>query len=229
MSEEITPDRTIDVNLSLGRESRDAFTSEMKKVVNPDGTTTWVNVGVNEKSLQKTKDAIKEVPTDKMLEIKLQGEIDKDLATIKANADNLQSAMEWSAKLDIANVEASVEKTKAMFSSIDNTISATSRAATDLLTADWSKMDLSQYMAALNGAADQLKMQKEAHVLQMEMAKAQLKIEEAKLKLLEKKDGSIKIDSTGLEPALEMIMWQIIQKVQIKANEQQANFLLGIG
>jgi hypothetical protein len=38
----------------------------------------------------------------------------------------------------------------------------------------------------------------------------------------------IQIDSTGLEPALEMILWQVIEKVQIRANEESADFLLGL-
>ncbi len=52
---------------------------------------------------------------------------------------------------------------------------------------------------------------------------------EAKTKALQNGDGLIKIDSDGLEPALEMIMWQILEKVQLRANAEGAEFLLGIG
>jgi hypothetical protein len=38
----------------------------------------------------------------------------------------------------------------------------------------------------------------------------------------------IQISSDGLEPALEMIMWEIIEKVQLRANAEGAEFLLGI-
>jgi len=41
-------------------------------------------------------------------------------------------------------------------------------------------------------------------------------------------EALIKIDSTGLEPALEMVMWEILEKVQIRASEEAADFLLGI-
>ena len=63
-----------------------------------------------------------------------------------------------------------------------------------------------------------------------EIDKLQEEIEalEAKKRALDAGEAIIRIDSTGLEPALEMIMWQILQKIQLKANEQATNFLLGI-
>jgi hypothetical protein len=40
--------------------------------------------------------------------------------------------------------------------------------------------------------------------------------------------GEIKIDATGLEPALNMIFWQVLKKVQIRANSLGSEFLLGL-
>ncbi len=60
------------------------------------------------------------------------------------------------------------------------------------------------------------------------MTDSQTDYMDAKTKQLADGDAAIQIDSTGLEPALEMIMWQIIEKVQVKANEEAADFLLGI-
>jgi hypothetical protein len=63
-----------------------------------------------------------------------------------------------------------------------------------------------------------------------DIAKIQKQIDllEAKRLAIENGEGLINIDSTGLEPALETIMWQILQKVQLKANEDSAAFLLGV-
>lgn len=58
---------------------------------------------------------------------------------------------------------------------------------------------------------------------------------QSKIDLLEEKrlavasgEGLIKIDSTGLEPALDMLMWQVVEKVQLKANADGNAFLLGV-
>ena len=76
---------------------------------------------------------------------------------------------------------------------------------------------------------------KQAMQIQADGFKLEQKLVEEQIKLMKSKDdylksgkAMIKIDSTGLEPALEMIMWQILQKVQLKANEDAASFLLGI-
>jgi TP901 family phage tail tape measure protein len=228
MSEEITPTRTIDINLSMGKASRDEFFDEMKRVVNPDGTITWVDVSVQPGAVEKAKKNLDEIPTEKMLEIKLQGQIDKELATIKAGAETMQKAMEWTAKVNIADIEASAKNMESMFGSINTGISATSNELSKLLTANWDNMGISQVMA-LQEEMRRTQSQKEKEFkLQEKLIQAQIDLMKTKDYMMKKGKGLIQIDSTGLEPALEMIMWQILQKVQLKANEDSASFLLGI-
>ena len=68
----------------------------------------------------------------------------------------------------------------------------------------------------------------EAFDLQKNLIDQQLELLNAKQNAMNSGDGLIKIDSTGLEPALEEIMWQILEKVQIRAAEQASDFLLGL-
>ena len=60
---------------------------------------------------------------------------------------------------------------------------------------------------------------------QMKLNDVQAEYIKAKAESLKRGDAVIQIDSTGLEPALEIVMWNIIQKVQIRANEESADFL----
>jgi hypothetical protein len=73
-----------------------------------------------------------------------------------------------------------------------------------------------------------MKIQKEAWEMAKRLQELQIDILKAKEARLSSGKSLITIDSTGLEPSLEMILWQVLQKVQIKANEESANFLLGI-
>ena len=57
---------------------------------------------------------------------------------------------------------------------------------------------------------------------------AEIDLLEAKQRAIESGEGLIKIDSTGLEPVLEEILWQILEKVQIRAVETKPEFLLGL-
>lgn len=227
MSEISNPD-TKDISIDLNKPSVAKFTSDMKEVVNPDGTKTWVNVGVDSASLQRTQDALKEIPTEKMLEIKLQGEIDTQLTSIKTNAETVQKAMEWTAKVDIAGIEGDTKRMEASFASVSSEISDLTKLTADLYSQNWDDMGLAQYMDTREAARETLKMTKEAHAKNMQLIEAQTKYNEAKVEKLKHNDALVKIDSTGLEPALEMIMWQILQKVQLRANEDHASLLLGI-
>ena len=63
---------------------------------------------------------------------------------------------------------------------------------------------------------------------QIKLNDAQIEFMQEKTRALSRGDGLIKIDSTGLEPALEMVMWEILEKVQIRASEEGASLLLGL-
>jgi hypothetical protein len=76
--------------------------------------------------------------------------------------------------------------------------------------------------------AEQMAMEQQALDMQQELVDAQVDYMNAKADALRDGDGLIKISSDGLEPALEMIMWQILEKVQLRVNEEAAEFLLGL-
>jgi TP901 family phage tail tape measure protein len=219
---------TADFFVEANQESIEKFKGEIETIINPDGTVTFIDVQTKPGSVQKVKDSLNEIPTEKMMEIKLQGDIDKELATIKSNADNMQTAMEWTAKLEIAQIEAETEKVKAMFSSVSDTIGSVSSEIANL----FGKVPKSEYdfgarewQASVKQA---MKIQEEGFKLEKALVEQQIRLMKQKEDAIWKGKALIKIDSTGLEPALEMIMWQILQKVQLKANEDAASFLLGI-
>ena len=75
---------------------------------------------------------------------------------------------------------------------------------------------------------DQQDAQNKALDSQIKLNDAQLAYLKAKAEALSSGDGLIKIDTTGVGPAIEMVMWEIIEKVQIRASEESADFLLGL-
>lgn len=220
---------TADFMAEVNEASVEKTTNSFKEIVNPDGTKMWVDVGVKAGAIGDTKKKLEEIPSEKMMEIKLQGSIDKELATIKASADTVQTAMEWTAKLEIANVEADAKRMEAAFGSVSSEIGSISDEIGQLFSKNWSDFDISQFMAARDAASQALKLQKEAHEANMKLIGLQGEYETAKIQRMKSGKALITVDSTGLEPALEMIMWQILQKVQLRANEDSASFLLGIG
>ena len=220
--------RKYSADFEISDESYDKTMYRIMEVTSAEGFPIQFKVRVDDESITKSENKIKEIPTEKMLEIKLQGDIDTEIALIKADAEMMQKAVEWSAKLEIANIESQTERVKAMFSSVSDTIGSVSSEISGL----FGKIPKSEYdfgarewQSAVNQA---MKIQDEAFRLEKQLVAEQIKLMKTKDELMKSGKGLIKIDSTGLEPALEMIMWQILQKVQLKANEDSASFLLGI-
>jgi len=219
---------TADFAVSLNEQSINKMRSTMTSITNPDGTKTWINVGVDAASLEATKKALKEIPTEKQLEIKLQGSIDKELAMIKTGADTVQKAMEWTAKMNIAQVQADAEMVKASLGSISETTKATSAEISSLFSNRPKSIFDAGATEWFKQVEQDLKIQRERWEVEKKLQELQIDVIKAKERRLNSKDALIRIDSSGLEPQLEMIMWQILQKVQLKANEENTKFLLGL-
>lgn len=193
------------------------------------GYEVWVSVET--KDVDDAKKEIEEIPTEKMLEIKLQGDIDIQLAEIEAQAETIQTAIEWEAKIDIAEVEAAAQTISSAFEATTGSVTATADAAADMFGSLASSMgDMSTgdkwYMQDI--LEDQMDMEQQALDIQKELTAAQIEYMNAKTESMENGDGQIKIDGTGLSPALELVMWEILELVQVKANGENADFLLGL-
>ncbi|WP_043515679.1 hypothetical protein, partial [Halomonas sp. BC04] len=77
----------------------------------------------------------------------------------------------------------------------------------------------------LEGAIQQqLDIQREAADQQKKLIDAQIDQIRTRTQAMRDGDGLIQIDSSGLEPALEMVMWHIIEKVQLRANAEGQEF-----
>lgn len=180
----------------------------------------------------------KAVPKEKEIEIKptvleqAKLDLERDLATIKADADVLQSAFEWNAKVNIADIEAAAETTKAAFDSVGGSVREVSSGVADMFTSlasNLNGMRTSDKWFLMDRLEEQQDKQNELIDSQIELVNAQAEYMRLKNEKIESGElAELKIDSTGLEPALEMVMWQIIEKVQVRANENAQEFLLGL-
>ncbi|MGM0703889.1 MAG: phage tail tape measure protein [Pseudomonadota bacterium] len=139
--------------------------------------------------------------------------------------------LEIAVGLETARLEADTARIEAAFDSVDNTISDTGetlRGLTNNLAA-FSSTSSSGYREMLELVQNEEERRDKAIDAQAKLFEAQAESLQARTEAMQNGDGLIKIDSDGLEPALEMIMWQIIEKVQLRANAEAAEFLVGIG
>lgn len=158
-----------------------------------------------------------------------QAVLDQTLALEELASNERIKKLEFAVDFKIAQVEADAKKVEAILNATSETISSTAEAASSLFgtLGDGGLSRLDEW-AARDAIDQQLEIQKEAAEQQERLIDAQIESMRARTQALKNGDGLIKIESDGLEPALEMIMWQVLEKVQLRANAEGAEFLLGI-
>ena len=181
----------------------------------------------NDASFAAAKAKVDEIPTEKRLEIMLQGDIDTRIAQIKADAEKAQTYFEWTAKLEIANVEADLEKFKASADLISESFVNTGETLVGLVDAfagasGLRALDIAEWIDDENRRRDEILQ------LEKDLIQAQIDLTESKASAVDRGQPLISITGEGLEPELEAFMWKILEKIQIRAAEDDAQFLLGI-
>jgi TP901 family phage tail tape measure protein len=232
-------DEILKVAASLGTKrvitvAAEADTNSINKVKNiiwetlPDGRLIFIQTDYDTARLASTADAIeKAVPKEKEMEIRLKGDIDIEIARIKAQADTLQTAFEWKAKVDIAETEAFFKTMSTQSQSIADMFANTGDTLTGLAAAfadvgGLARLDIFELMEEESRRRDTLLAE------QSKLTAAQIKYLEARAKAMTAGQGIVTISAEGLQPELELVLQKIVQLTQIKANEEGLNFLLGM-
>lgn len=186
-------------------------------------------------SAKATREKIEEViDPEKKLELETElklANIDRNIAEIEARAKTMDNAFEWEAKVEMSQIEAGLEKYKSAMESVTSGMEATTQGISDLFGTWFGGDDLSfRQQWAIEDAIDQgFDIQKQQAELQKGLIQEQIRTMQAKREAMEKGEGLIQIESTGLEPELEAFLWKIREKIQVRANEEASEFLLGIG
>ena len=158
-----------------------------------------------------------------------QSVLDFELAMEELASNERIRNLELFVDLRVAEIEGETARIEAAFNSINTTIESTGETLEGLYSilgsgdlSRFQEMDLEREIKRESERRD------EALRLQNELTQAQIDQMRVRTEALRNGDGLINISSDGLEPALEMIMWQIIEKVQLRANAEGQEFLLGL-
>jgi hypothetical protein len=180
-----------------------------------------------------SKEHIVEIETEAKIDIaEIESETERVIAALELRGLQTQETTKrieamYDFRADAVVAEA--EKIGSAFEAVSDSIGSISGAFGDftgILTnenADWAdKMNA-------EGWIDEAMRQQEKLVnAQVRLTNAQSRLAELKYEKLSSGEGLIKIESDGLEPALEQVLWSIMEKVQLKVSMEQAELLLGL-
>jgi len=158
-----------------------------------------------------------------------QAVLNQTIALEELASNERIKSMEFAVDFKIAQMEADAKKVEAILNATSTTISSTGEAAASMFeTLGGDGLNFHEQWLAQDAIEQQLQIQEQAADQQGRLIEAQVEQMRARTQALQNGDGLIKISSDGLEPALEMIMWQVLEKIQMRANAEGAEFLLGL-
>ncbi len=138
-------------------------------------------------------------------------------------------AMEFTATINVAQIEADTQRIEAAFESINVTIGSTGDVISSVIGAlagldpQTQNFDVIERQLDLENAR-----REEAMDLQRKLTEAQIEAIRAQTDSLIKGDALIKVDGAGLQPHLEAFMWEILKSIQVRVNDQGLALLLGV-
>jgi TP901 family phage tail tape measure protein len=130
-------------------------------------------------------------------------------------------------KLNVAQLETDMERVKAAFASIDNTVSSTG----DLLGGLFGNLTDADFHAR-NIIENQIQLEnkrrQDALDLQRKLAEAEIERINAQTAALDRGVSMIEIDGKGLQPQLEAFMFEILKQIRVKLTGSYSDFLLAL-
>jgi TP901 family phage tail tape measure protein len=180
---------------------------------------------------EATDRELEKIPTEKMMEIKLQGEIDAELLKIEQEFITIRELAQIQASIDIAEIEAKTERIKAAFESVNVGIESTGKVISDMVGLLAGDVSLSQKYDIQSYLDREYAFREKEFLLQEKLVNSTMALNTAKKKFFagEGGDAVIQIETSEVYPELDMVMLTMIQRAQIKANALGLGALLGIG
>jgi TP901 family phage tail tape measure protein len=165
----------------------------------------------------------------KELDVKVyEAQLDTVETMVKGYYETIQASVEWEAKLEIAEVEASAKKVEAIMDSVGASVTAAGGVLESMFGNVGELTDAFASWTVERWVEDQIKIQQEGLAMQKELSAAEIELMQARTAAYERGDAQIKIDGAGLQPHLEAFMFEILSAIQIRANQEGANFLVGL-
>ena len=165
----------------------------------------------NAKSAEKAK--------DRALELRLE------LEQLASNERIRQ--IEVNAEINVAELEAQTARVEAAFESINETVVSTGDVISQLF-GQLGEATGSERLAIQEQLRLENERRDEALDLQRQLTEAEIEYINAKVSRLQDGNALVEIDGSGLSPHIEAFMFEILEQIQVRVNQQGQEALLGL-
>jgi len=167
--------------------------------------------------------------TQKELESAAKEAVDFELELAKLNSEQQNLQFQIAADIQVAEIQAQSAIVVAAFESIGDTVASTTDLIGSLANTFTSASSQAERVFLQDLLEDQVAIEREQLELQRQLTEAEIDRIQAQTRALDKGEAFITIQGDGLEPELRAFMFKILGQIQISANAQGQQFLLGLG
>jgi hypothetical protein len=184
-----------------------------------------VKVRPDDKSVEDTKKKIDEIPKEKLMIAKVENRTEFEITKIKAQAELLEAAFEWEAKINIVEIEEHMTTIRTLSDNLTTAFSSTGDVISSMVSGlgDLSGFEAFKVLSFIESESARREKLLDA---QLKLTEAELKWLEAKTASVEKGEAAISVMMEGVYPELELIMWKIIERVQIEATREGLDLII---
>lgn len=130
----------------------------------------------------------------------------------------------------LLSAENQVKQFEAVLNTLSTTISSTGTTLGDLASSitggNFDNLDLASKFDLRDAFNEEARQRKESIETANKLADVELKVAKERLKILESGEAGITIDTTGLDPILDLLLVTIIENAQVRASTEGAAFLV---
>ena len=229
---ELTNEKIVDIITHTDKSQLNDFANAIDEKL-PQSRITQIIAELKEQGFEDAAKAIeKAVPSEKDISVTVDPNkaIEAVTEITKSFNDLEKSKIEWTAKLNIADMEVQTKRIEAAFGSINEGIKSTGDVLNGLFDL-FSLVDSSPNIEPYDiekWIEREYALREQEFELQGKLVDAQVEAMNARTQALLNGDGLIKIETTGMEPALEELLFSICKKLQTKVSQSGGDLLLGI-
>lgn len=226
-TEELPGEVDIDVNLNVDEAGARQAWNTIYTEIDGQEIAIPVKVEADDDNVAETKKKIEAAtPAERITIARINDQTAVKIEQIQAQAAILQTAFEYEAKVEIADIEAAAARLESIASLVGESFANTGDTIAAMVGA---LNNASGYAALTITKALERESERRDELLELQkgLTQAEIDLTKARTAKLEAGGGLIEIQASGVYPELELVLQKIIERAQIAANAEGIGFLLG--
>ena len=211
---EVALDISLDDNVSMGL-------NDIQQGIADIPAEKEFSLGCDYGTVEEASNLLDLFPTEQAIDLYLSGDPTDEIYGISGAIDELPDTTQ-------IDIEVNADDYTGILDGFAGEIDATLQEIDGLFAehpGQLTQLDAEEWRKAID---DDMELKNQEFDAQKKLIDQQLEMLAMKNSLLESGSAMLAIDTTGLEPALEDLMMNLVQKLQVKASETLSTFLLGI-